>query len=62
MFRTARDASKTALVGLVAWLNETGATLLDVQWKTDHLASLGVIEIDRREYLSLLRDAISEPE
>jgi leucyl/phenylalanyl-tRNA--protein transferase len=62
MFRTARDASKAALVGLVAWLNETGATLLDVQWKTDHLASLGVIEIDRREYLSLLQDAISEPE
>ncbi len=57
MFHTATDASKVALVHLVDWLRATGASLLDVQWKTDHLASLGVIEIPRSEYLELLRAA-----
>ncbi len=59
MFHTATDASKVALVHLVEWLRATGATLLDVQWKTDHLASLGVIEIPRSEYLSRLREAVA---
>jgi len=58
MFSTARDASKVALVALVEQLRATGATLLDVQWRTDHLASLGVIEIPRAEYLRRLADAI----
>ncbi|RLE20574.1 MAG: leucyl/phenylalanyl-tRNA--protein transferase [Actinobacteria bacterium] len=58
MFHTATDSSKAALVGLVEWLKTTGATLLDVQWQTDHLASLGVVEIDRADYLSRLREAI----
>ena len=43
MFHTATDASKTALVALVDWLNDTGAELLDVQWVTDHLATLGAV-------------------
>jgi len=59
MFHTASDASKTALVALVAWLNETGAELLDVQWVTDHLASLGAIAVPRSTYLSALRSATS---
>ena len=61
MFHRATDASKVALVSLVDWLNGTGATLLDVQWQTEHLASLGAVEIPRTEYLELLRAAVDEP-
>jgi leucyl/phenylalanyl-tRNA--protein transferase len=57
MFSTARDASKVALVALVDRLRATGATLLDVQWKTDHLASLGAIDVPRAVYLDLLTQA-----
>ena len=59
MFSHAPDASKVALVALVDWLRDTGATLLDVQWKTDHLASLGVVEVPRAAYLTLLRNAVA---
>jgi leucyl/phenylalanyl-tRNA---protein transferase len=59
MFHTATDASKAALVELVDWLNETGADLLDVQWVTDHLATLGAVAVPRPEYLARLRSAIS---
>ena len=62
MFHTATDASKVALVALVDWLRATGATLLDVQWQTDHLASLGVVEVPRSRYLELLADAIGAGE
>lgn len=61
MFHRERDASKVALVGLVALLREGGASLLDVQWSTPHLASLGVVEIGRREYLERLAEAVSRP-
>ncbi len=57
MFHTATDASKVALVELVEWLNSTGAELLDVQWVTDHLATLGVVEMNRPEYLRRLHRA-----
>lgn len=57
MFHTATDASKVALVELVDWLNSTGAELLDVQWATPHLESLGVIEIARSDYLRRLGSA-----
>ena len=50
-----RGASKTALMRLVC---ELGPGLLDVQWSTPHLASLGVTEVDRGEYLALLSDAL----
>ena len=60
MFHHARDASKVALVRLVDWLNVTGATLLDVQWLTPHLESLGAVAVDRDEYLRLLADATHE--
>ena len=59
MLHSATDASKVALVHLIDWLRATGATLLDVQWKTDHLASLGVIEIPRSDYLELLQNAVA---
>ena len=58
MFHRERDASKVALVGLVERLTEIGATLLDVQWLTPHLASLGAVEIPRAEYLVRLDGAL----
>jgi leucyl/phenylalanyl-tRNA--protein transferase len=60
MFHHARDASKVALVELVDWLTTTGGRLLDVQWLTPHLASLGAITISRDEYLRRLAEAIPE--
>jgi leucyl/phenylalanyl-tRNA--protein transferase len=61
MFHTETDASKVALVHLVEWMTATGGRLLDVQWTTDHLASLGAIDVPRVEYLELLEDAVSFP-
>jgi leucyl/phenylalanyl-tRNA--protein transferase len=61
MFHRGTDASKVALVALVSLLRSGGATLLDVQWRTDHLASLGVVEIPRREYLRRLAAALAGP-
>lgn len=58
MFHRARDASKVALVGLVSALQACGAVLLDVQWATDHLATLGVREISRDAYLHRLDAAL----
>ena len=59
-----RDASKAALVALVERLREAGADgrLLDVQWQTPHLATLGVVEIPRAEYLRRLETALRLPE
>jgi len=59
MFHRARDASKVALAALVAELGTAGFSLLDVQFRTPHLASLGVVEIPRTEYLRRLRSALS---
>ena len=59
MFHTATNASKVALVHLVARLNTGGFCLLDTQFLTPHLATLGAIEIDRLEYKSLLANALS---
>ena len=58
-----RDASKVALVALVERLQAAGGTgrLLDVQWVTPHLASLGVVEISRAEYLQRLAVALPLP-
>jgi leucyl/phenylalanyl-tRNA--protein transferase len=50
MFSTARDASKTALVHLIARLRFGGYRLLDSQFMTDHLAQFGAEEIGRAEY------------
>jgi leucyl/phenylalanyl-tRNA--protein transferase len=63
MFHVQRDASKVALVALVEALRAAGGDrLLDVQWSTEHLASLGVIEIPRSTYLPWLRAALELPE
>ena len=58
MFHTQRDASKVALMALVQLMRETGMTLLDVQWHTEHLGSLGAVEVGRQQYLALLADAL----
>ena len=54
MFSTARDASKVALAWLVALMRQAGFVLLDCQFMTDHLASLGAVEIGRDDYLMKL--------
>jgi len=63
MFHRVTDASKVALVGLVDLLCDEYADrrLLDVQWSTPHLASLGVVEVPRSTYLDLLSDALELP-
>ena len=61
MFHSVTDASKVALVATVEWLREAQVVLFDVQWSTSHLASLGVIEIPRVEYLRRLTTATSDP-
>ena len=60
MFHQERDASKVALVGLVERLRDrhAAARVLDVQWVTPHLASLGVVEVSREEYLRRLSRAL----
>jgi leucyl/phenylalanyl-tRNA--protein transferase len=57
-FHRIRDASKVALVALVDMLRAGHATLLDVQWTTPHLASLGAVDIPRDEYIRRLRAAL----
>ncbi|MEQ1725987.1 MAG: leucyl/phenylalanyl-tRNA--protein transferase [Sphingopyxis sp.] len=59
MFSKADNASKVALVWLVARLRAGGFTLLDCQFQTAHLASLGAIEMPQAEYLTLLQGAVS---
>ena len=59
MFHTARDASKAALVHLVARLRLAGYALLDAQFVTEHLASLGAVEIPRADYRERLTRAMS---
>ena len=61
MFHLQRDASKVALISLVNLMREEGMMLLDVQWCTDHLASLGAIAVPRSEYLTLVAHAMSSP-
>jgi leucyl/phenylalanyl-tRNA--protein transferase len=59
MFHLARDASKVALVHLVARLISGGFELLDTQYVTEHLRSFGAVEIPRRRYRILLDRAIA---
>ena len=59
MFHRARDASKVALVHLVARLVAGGYTLLDTQFVTEHLRSLGAVEIPRARYRILLDEALT---
>jgi leucyl/phenylalanyl-tRNA--protein transferase len=59
MFHHARDASKVALVHLVARLIAGGFKLLDTQFVTQHLRSFGAVEVPRRRYRALLDQAIA---
>jgi leucyl/phenylalanyl-tRNA---protein transferase len=61
MFHRVTDASKVALWHLVRILRETGFTLLDTQWTTEHLEQFGAREIPREEYLALLSEALRIP-
>lgn len=63
MYHKARDASKVALVALVAALRSDGVEgrLLDVQWTTPHLAQLGAVDVPREEYLGMLESSLALP-
>ncbi len=61
MFHTATDASKVALVALVEALSDGLPRILDVQWNTEHLSSLGVISLRRRDYFELLNVVLPTP-
>ena len=58
MFHHARDASKIALVHLIARLRAGGYRLLDTQYVTEHLRTFGAVEVGKRRYHRLLEDAI----
>lgn len=61
MFHRARDASKVGLVHLVVVMNGAGGKLLDVQWQTPHLESLGAVVIGKNAYLDRLEEALQSP-
>lgn len=62
MFHTQADASKVALVALVERLRACARpVVLDTQWRTEHLASLGVVDIPRDQYRRLLAAVVDEP-
>jgi leucyl/phenylalanyl-tRNA--protein transferase len=58
MFSRERDASKVALAWLVARLRAGNFTLLDCQFMTEHLASLGAVTVTRETYVALLSAAL----
>src|SRR6202021_933935 len=58
MFHRARDASKVALVHLVARLRAGGFRLLDTQFVTDHLKTFGAVEVPRKQYHKQLAEAL----
>jgi len=58
MFHKITDASKVAMAHLVDWLNVNGFTLLDTQYITPHLQTLGGIEISQAEYMTRLEKAL----
>lgn len=61
MFSRMTDASKVALVLLTKALKEWGFSLIDCQVTTNHLKSMGVEEVSRKTFLSMLNEAISHP-
>ena len=61
MFHRENDASKVALAALVQRLGDRGCLVLDVQYVTPHLESLGAIEITRHEYERRLEHALALP-
>ncbi|MGA8246339.1 MAG: leucyl/phenylalanyl-tRNA--protein transferase [Nocardioides sp.] len=61
MFHHETDASKVALLALTRLLDDGHDRLIDTQWRTPHLASLGVGEVGRHDYLRLLDDVLQAP-
>lgn len=61
MFHRARDASKVALAWTVERLRQRGFVLFDIQFLTEHTASLGAVEVSRREYLARLTKSLARP-
>lgn len=61
MFSRATDGSKIALAYLVHRLTSGGFTLFDTQFETDHLASLGGVEVPKADYHGMLADALQKP-
>ena len=59
MYSVQRDASKAALVSLVDRLRSKAFELLDIQFMTPHLAHFGAVNIPRKEYLALLKQALA---
>ena len=59
MFSTARDASKVALVHLVARLSQAGYKILDTQFTNDHLEQFGVYEVPHQDYMEKLEPVLS---
>ena len=62
MFSRVQDASKVALAWLVACMKSAGFRVLDCQFMTDHLASMGARAIPQARYLDLVQDAAGQPE
>ncbi|GAB1405598.1 MAG: leucyl/phenylalanyl-tRNA--protein transferase [Lentimicrobiaceae bacterium] len=62
MFHLKSDASKVALYYLCNWLDDLGFHFVDAQVTTDHLISLGGIEITREEYIKQLHEALAFPD
>ena len=60
MFHLLRDASKVALMALVGKMKESEMSLLDVQWLTPHLETLGAVAITREQYLRELAVAVMQ--
>ncbi len=61
MFHRETDASKAALVALISLLDDHPDTLVDCQWLTPHLASLGAVALPREQYIERLRRALARP-
>lgn len=60
-FHTTTDASKAAVAALAEGLIDGAPRLIDVQWRTDHLTSLGVVDLSRQEYADRLRTVLESP-
>ena len=58
--RAGRDRMRATLLGFLPQ-DLRGMRLLDVQWTTEHLASLGAVDIPRADYLDLLEQAVATP-
>lgn len=61
MFHTRTDGSKAALAALASIMLQSNGLVIDAQWLTPHLSSLGCIELPRVEYLELLGEALTVP-